>query len=86
MQKQLDKLPESNQETGEKTNKKIQIRFVGEPDIENPYFMVFVESGENPNQHRFEYRIHAQTRIIERKSVIGNTWEAVQLPANKPKK
>jgi serine-type D-Ala-D-Ala carboxypeptidase/endopeptidase (penicillin-binding protein 4) len=86
MQKQLDELPEINKETGEKTNKKIQIRFVGEPDIENPYFMVFVESGEYPNQHRLEYRMHAQTRIIERKSAIDNTWEAVQLPANKPKK
>lgn len=84
-QKSLDELPEITAETGEKMNKTQHIRFVGEPDLENPYFMVFVEADSSLNLSRFIYRMHAQTRKLERKNVSQNTWETVEIPLIKSK-
>jgi hypothetical protein len=53
------------------------IVFQGEPDVNNPYWLVVVSAGNNTFTSSIRLRVHAQTRRIEQDLNNDSNWRVL---------
>lgn len=70
-------------ESDEVPNARIDVRYMGEPSSENPYFTAIVSAGGRKSEIKYTYRFHAQIRQIERWNSSSQTWEIDNTPLKK---